>query len=555
MAKLAENGGNYIRLWLINEWNALGLEHLPREPGDGNGLGRYDQQAAWRIDHVIELAEQLGIEVLMCIESFNSLSTGPHPQWDSYPYNAAHGGPCSSPGDFFTDPEAKRLFEQRLRYIVARWGSSPSVLAWEFWNEVDITDDYDSPAVAQWHREMAESLRQIDPWSHLITTSYARTEGDPAVDGLPQMDFVQSHSYGSHDVAAALSRWSLSKAKDYGKPHYFGEFGTGSPWEDWASDPKAIHFHNGLWAGMLSQDAGTGMLWWWDSYIDPRDLYGHLKAVAAFAADVDWVGENYRPRDAAIRSRETDTPPAYAPLTLMGSRGSWRADDARNRPHVFGIGSDGEVKNGELLSDLLHGLQNHPDKHNPATFDVHYPAAGRFEVIVQGVSGHGGAALSISLDGRPRLISSFGDDQPDDERTLHQYDDTYGIDVPAGPHRIAVENTGTDWLFASYRLTNVLSRPNLRALCLANDRSALLWVQNPDHIWWHDRRGIAPQPAGESEIEISGFLPGEFRIEEWDTYSGGRKALARVVTHDGNVIVTVPAGLTTDTAYKIRLLD
>jgi hypothetical protein len=85
MPKLAASGGDYIRLWLINEWNELGLEHLELSAGDGNGLGQYDQQAAWRIDYILDLAEKLGFEVLMCIESLNSLSTGPHPLWERYP--------------------------------------------------------------------------------------------------------------------------------------------------------------------------------------------------------------------------------------------------------------------------------------------------------------------------------------------------------------------------------------------------------------------------------------------------------------------------------------
>ena len=44
---------------------------------------------------------------------------------------------------------------------------------------------------------------------------------------------------------------------------------------------------------MLSRSAGTAMLWWWDSYVEPYDLYDLFSSVAAFAADVDWVNENY----------------------------------------------------------------------------------------------------------------------------------------------------------------------------------------------------------------------------------------------------------------------
>ena len=39
MANLAGHGGNYIRLWLVNEWNQLGLEHLRRRPAMAMGWG------------------------------------------------------------------------------------------------------------------------------------------------------------------------------------------------------------------------------------------------------------------------------------------------------------------------------------------------------------------------------------------------------------------------------------------------------------------------------------------------------------------------------------
>ena len=38
--------------------------------------------------------------------------------------------------DFFTDERAKADYKNRLRYLVARYGYSTSVFAWEFFNEV-----------------------------------------------------------------------------------------------------------------------------------------------------------------------------------------------------------------------------------------------------------------------------------------------------------------------------------------------------------------------------------------------------------------------------------
>lgn len=553
MRRLADHRANYLRLWLVNEWNALGLEHLPRSEGDGNGLGRYDQEAAWRIDYVLEQAERLGLHVLMCIDSFNSLATGTYGMWDRYPYNAIHGGPCERPGDFFRNEEAKRLFRQRLRYLVARWGYSPAVFAWEFWNEVDIVSEYDSAAVAAWHQEMARYLRSVDPWVHLITTSHARTEGDPAVDSLPEMDLVQSHHYGSHDLAGIIARVSREKAAAYGKPHYFGEFGA-----DWLAygdltDADGVHLHNGLWAAMLSGSAGTAMLWWWDNYVDPQQLYYHFAPVAAFAETVDWLHGGYAPVEPTslryVAGREPETRPS---VVIEPAGESWEDGSPYNQPHIYQVGGDGTVTGFDQLSRVLHGMVNHPTWHNPATFVVSYPSAGRFEVHVDGVSGYGGAALRISLDGEEALAADFPDTLPADYETMRQYDGWYGIEVPAGPHTVVVEGTGPDWCYVSYRLTNYLTSPNLRVLALANADSLLVWVQNKDNTWWNLAEGVQPLPANPSEVTFAGLAPGEYGVQQWDTYTGAVTELPPCQSPDGTIVVTTPGRLTADVAYQIR---
>ncbi len=234
--KLAEHGANYARLW-IGPFDIFTLERTARNATDPAGLGRYDLVASWRLDYVIDLAEQHGLKLMYCIDSFNSLRAKPmHAMWDRCPYNAQNGGPCQRPEEFFTSPEAKKLFKQRLRYIVARWSYSPAVLSWEFWNEVDIIEKYVSEDSVTWHREMARFVRELDPCDHLITTSFAGTAGDGAVDALPEMDYVQSHQYGARDAAAYMIGVCRDKSARYGKPHYFGEYGTGTQAEGTRED-------------------------------------------------------------------------------------------------------------------------------------------------------------------------------------------------------------------------------------------------------------------------------------------------------------------------------
>ncbi len=193
-----------------------------------DALEDFDQRSAWRLDYVLDLAESNGLAVMLCFESFNYLrKSDPYPSWDQTPYRAEAGGPISEPAEFFTNDEATRWFQNRLRYVIARVGHSPHVLSWQFWNEVDLTEGYDGDVVGAWHQEMAEFVKQIDVYGHLVTTSFANTVGDPRVWSVEELDYVQSHNYGAPDITDVMSH-SSAKAELYGRPHMFGEFGADS---------------------------------------------------------------------------------------------------------------------------------------------------------------------------------------------------------------------------------------------------------------------------------------------------------------------------------------
>ncbi len=555
--KLAENGANYARIW-VGPFDCFTLERTARGPSDPAGLGRIDLAAAWRLDTVLERAAANGIRVMFCIESFNSLRIRPmYARWKECPYNAANGGPLKKPEEFFTDPEARKLFRRRLRYIVARWAWTPAVLAWEFWNEVDIIEKYRSREVAAWHRDMARYLRSIDPWDHLITTSFARTAGDPAVDGLPEMDYVQSHRYGAVDVAENIHRVCIEKSRKYDKPHYFGEFGTDWQAKNTRADTDGIHLHNGLWSAVVSGAAGTSMLWWWDNYVEPRDLYHHFRPVAEFVKGIPFNRVKYRPLE-DVRVAWDGPPPKQRPgtLFLVGKHATWAAAPW-NKPNRFTVPRNGRVRNADRLTRLLHGTKNHADLHNPVTFDVDYPAPGEFVVRVTGVSGYGGANLRVEVDGKVVLSRDF----PDDEKggkTLHKYDGLYAVPVPVGKHRITVSDRGRDWVFVEFRLRNYLvpDRPGLRVYGMTaetpvrNGPTAFLWLQNRDNTWFRHNQGEALPPVPPTRIVLRGVPAGAFRLEWWDTYTGAVREAGPVASAAGRLELRVPQ-IARDAALKL----
>src|SRR5262249_12485146 len=136
-----------------------------------HGFGRYSQEAAARVDRILEQCERRDLRVMLCLYTFGDVNW----DWDSNPYSAKGGGWLERSPEFFTDARARSATKKLLRYEVARWGWSRALWAWELWNEVDTCDGFEDAPVAAWHREMAAEIARLDAHRHLITTDYRFT--------------------------------------------------------------------------------------------------------------------------------------------------------------------------------------------------------------------------------------------------------------------------------------------------------------------------------------------------------------------------------------------
>jgi hypothetical protein len=277
--RLAENGGNFARLWMAS-WS-FGIEWKDTR------LGQYAQRMdrAAQLDAVFELAESLGIRLMLCLLNHGAFSLKADTEWRDNPYNQANGGPLASPEEFVTDERALALFERRVRYIAARWAHSPALHSWEWWNEATWTP-IPAAALRPWFTRMDRTLAQHDPYRRLRTTSWA-DRGDAAAWRLPALDFAQQHDYTHDDLldhyADHMRRWRGEGLAD--KPVLAGELGLDTTFDAKARRPfdgDAVHLHNGLWAPLFLGYAGTALYWWWDQIIDPLALWPVFRGIARY---------------------------------------------------------------------------------------------------------------------------------------------------------------------------------------------------------------------------------------------------------------------------------
>jgi hypothetical protein len=335
--KMAAAKENFTRIWMCS-WS-LELE--------GERLDDYRLDNAWRLDHIARFARKYGIYFKLCLDNFYDFTQKRHG-----PYWRSNGGMCVEPRCFFTKAAAREHYQRRLRYIVARWGHCPQVMCWEFWNEMDYAPSekgrvrsQKEPYMLQWTAEMAAELRRLDPYDHCVTNTLAAYTDWPQFWASPALDFVQIHAYIYDDWvpnprqgdAAALVLDLAQDFEQFRKPLLVAEFGFHAAKKRGMNelDPLGIHLHNALWASCLGGAAGAPMLWWWDNYVEPNDLYYHYRAIGRFLEGVDWTGQPWVTlRDGGrnhlrLLGLRTDT---HALLWFQDRRNTWQRRMEEKQP-------------------------------------------------------------------------------------------------------------------------------------------------------------------------------------------------------------------------------
>jgi len=530
------NGEKITRIWMA-PW-AFGIEWKQ--------LGYYDLVEAWRLDYVLEKAEEKGIYVILCLMNHGQLQSGSDGEWNDNPYNSAKGGPLSKPEDFWGSKEAMDLFKRRLRYIVARWGYRTHIIAWELWNEVENTDNYNFDAVAGWHDEMAKYLKGIDPYEHLVTTS-----SDPHFGSLGSLSFVTIHRYGPdsfRDIAGEVPGIIKGLWAEYGKPVLITEFGA--DWR-WSGDPytykdkEGVEIHEGIWSSILSGSPSSAMLWWWDSYIHPYDLYYHFKALSEYLKGIDPVKVRFSDLQAKLALSGAVSGVDLTNLTVYPM-----LDWAKPEADLFKIDPDGTVSN---ISQFCYYIQGraHPELRNNPTFVVNFPFGGDVLVHVNSVASSG-AVLEIYDNGSKVNAVSLPDRDHKNDAFVNEYNSTVSAFLSPGTHEIRLDNSGGDWLSIDYvKFTDmVLKKAKVRVIGLNNGTLVLVWVQNRDHTWWNVVNKLPIEPIRETTVELSGFVDGEYVVEWWDTYNGTIIRRESVAISGGKLQITVE-NLEKDMALKI----
>ena len=281
---LSENGANFFRTWMC-VWNLpLAFPNVNDTDRYQDSNGYFHEEGMRRMDELVELSDSLGLYMMLAFDAHGSLMEDGY--WKFNSHNVKNGGTANTPEEFFTNEASKLKYKNRLRYIVARWGYSTSIAAWEFFNEIDnaafTATPHDSVLISHdiitnWHDEMSTYLKEIDPYDHIITTSVSHREIE-GMNDLPNIDLNQKHIYNkTHLIAPMIEKFIAL----HDKPYVIGEFGYDWNWDNVTHDRGAgfdYDYKRGLWYGMFSPTPILPMTWWWE-FFDERDMTRYFKSV------------------------------------------------------------------------------------------------------------------------------------------------------------------------------------------------------------------------------------------------------------------------------------
>jgi hypothetical protein len=470
---------------------------------------------------------------MLCINHHGQVSSQVNANWSESPYNAANGGMCQNPWDFFSNEAAKNAHKNRLRYILARWGYARSIMTWELFNEVNWTDNFElhRPAIADWHAEMAAFVKNNDPARRPVSTSYGTDETEqPEVWANPDLDYTQRHYYiNTPNLEVVLAAGVRDNLVRYDKPTLIGEFGlTGDGTALANTDPTGTHLHNCLWGSLFGGGLGTGMSWWWDSYIEPQHLYYHFRGISEVTSRVQWGRAGLEPAVAEVSGAPAD-------LRFNPSLG-WAAQTDT----LIQISSQGVFTPADYrLSTFFYGKQWNNQYSRPLVFKVDMPQTGKFRITT-------GAQFGTA----PRLVVWL-----DGHKTLEiapVVNTTYEVIIPSGDHTIKVDNIGTDWMqIVAYSFEGLGSAVDAYILQSSDKKYFAGWLLNSKYNHAVLKANGVPEPVSGALLQIDNINNGVYILNWFNCQTGSPQGSETVVVQDGRLSTSVPE-LIWDVAFTLE---
>ena len=513
-------GANYARINIDIPW-FIGLEWTS-PPGQYNDFG---QESAYRFDRILAEAEARDIYLQVTLiwhQSFReytglpvNIPTEParpnqSADFDNHPYNTTQGGNLTGAGDILYNSIAQGWLQRRLRYVMARYSYSPAIFSWEIIDSIDRIAQFETARGLDWLELMIQTVRENDVNNHLI--SVGSRSFSEQIQGYDGIDFAQVNIYQRRPIEdtqdqtqLTFSTLATSNAL-VNKPVIINEFSI-NPWfEPAADDPSGIHIQNTMWASILNGSAGSAMPFWWDTYLDPQNLYTLYTPIRLFTDGIAWGELDLQTVEPSLIMPENI---AYEPIIIDDFNptfGSASPPDA-----IYHLTADGTTPPTSLMSSYLYGQRYNATNASPETFIISPAVNTLLTIQVASVSNSADARLEITIDGQTALAIDL---------SAGTGATAFSLPLNAGKHTVIFENSGEDWLqIGAIEIREYTSPLHVFALADTQAGTALAWIHHRDYTWSTVQGAQTISPI-EAQLSFSDMPNGNYRIEYWDPFTG-----------------------------------
>ena len=344
MTKFAENGGNFMRVWLSVPF----VDVMPTRAQE------FSDEATGNLKWMVARAEQLGIRIKFTFENFRRIGAS-----DAYPARGIvsfrkPAYPARTMREMFTSDACFEAYRAKVRHVAEAVGASDALIAVELWNEINSLECGDLAVIGAWSERMLAELKRLFPGKMTLQNvgSFSETTGYEIYDWLAATkgnDYMQAHRYldpgAPMDVCRApmdvLCADAIRELHDRRAdlPAVLAETGAvernhATYSHLYALDKAGTLLHDEIFAPFFAGAAGCGQPWHWDhQYISQHDLWRHFRLFVRAVEGLDPIREHFRPfrtethrvRIWGLRGAETTV------LWLRDKRSTWLTEIERGQ--------------------------------------------------------------------------------------------------------------------------------------------------------------------------------------------------------------------------------
>ena len=296
--------------------NFIGFFPTPLETM-ATGAGRFDQDRCARLDRIFEWSEAREIKISwnLLFHSYASETVwgGGNARWLTNPYHNV----CPA-ADFFSSPEAWQFQERLFRYIIARWGYSPSLFLWFVVDEIDGTEAWakgNTEAAEAWCVKVRDWFHANDPWGRPTAGTQSGGKDRYWPGGYGIFDIASREIYEAqhwpmprtaarltgkeeHPLRSSYLNYGGEASRlwrEFAKPAIIGECGWAHTFYEPSQPGYMAMYHNALWAGLANGLCATPFWWAYSEMLNDNVVNSQLGAFSRFVCGLDFSGDNPGP--------------------------------------------------------------------------------------------------------------------------------------------------------------------------------------------------------------------------------------------------------------------